>query len=223
MYGDWDASSDTLVYEYRGQIYRVALTDSLIDSTSVVQLTSGGGFLGDFFPAWSPDGRWIAYDSDAGGGFFEIWVMSSDGSDKRRIDNTGMGDWRMPSWSLALSICHVRYPGPSAESEVFTMTSTGANSLRITSNERQEGWPRYSPDGLRLAFESGGEDGVAVWIANADGTGASRLVSGARPCWAPDGQWVAFVRFSSNPLENGTIWKVRTDGTDLTQVTFGPE
>jgi TolB protein len=223
VYGDWNASSDTLVYAHSGRIFRAAITDSTLDSLSVLELTGGGGFLGDFFPAWSPDSRWIAYDSDSGDDFFEIWVMRPDGSEKRMIDHTG-GDWRMPSWSPTLSICHIRYPtDTNGTSEVFTMTDTGADALRITKNDRQEGWPKYSPDGSRIVFESFSVGDISVWIANSDGTGASRLLSGRHPCWAPDGQWIAFVRFDSDPLQNGTIWKVRTNGTGLTQVTYGPQ
>ncbi len=222
IYGDWNATSDTLLYEYGGQIYRAAFADSMIDSLSVRQLTTNGG---NFFPAWSPDGRWIAYDSNVGStGPFEIWIMRSDGSEKRRIDRTGMGEWRMPSWSPAGSICHIRYPGGGTDfSEVFTMTDDGGNAARVTTNDREEELPRYSPDGTKLVFHSISAGDIAIWIANADGTGATRLAAGRDPCWSQDGQWIAFVRFGGDPRQNETIWKVRTNGTGLTQITFGPE
>ena len=220
IYADWNAGSDTLVYEVGGQVFRAALSDSAVDSLSIEQLTSGGS---NHFPAWSPDSNWIAYDSNAGGtGPFEIWIMRPDGSDKRRIDRTGMGEWRMPSWSPALSICHVRYPDDTDFAEVFTMTDQGGSPLRVTRNGSEEALPRYSPDGSKLVFHSISSGDIGVWISNADGSNARRLITGRDPCWSPDGQWLAFVRFTASPQNSGTIWKMRPDGTGLTPVTFGP-
>lgn len=214
IYADWNGTSDSLVYEYGGQIYRAALIDSTLDSLSIVQLTDAGS---NYFPAWSSDSRWIAYDSDVGStGPFEIWIMRADGSEKRRIDRTGMGEWRMPSWSPANAICHIRYPSGTYFSEIFTMSDDGSTPLRITTNDREEGLPRYSPDGSKLAFHSTSDGDFAVWIVNANGTNSSRLTSGWEPCWSPDGEWIAFARASG-------IWKIRSDGTDLTQVTQGPK
>ncbi|HET9223831.1 MAG TPA: protein kinase [Roseiflexaceae bacterium] len=36
-------------------------------------------------PVWSPDGRWIAYLSQAGGGDWQVWAMHADGSEPRQI------------------------------------------------------------------------------------------------------------------------------------------
>jgi Tol biopolymer transport system component len=36
-------------------------------------------------PVWSPDGQWIAYLSQAGGGDWQVWAMRVDGSETRQL------------------------------------------------------------------------------------------------------------------------------------------
>ncbi len=67
-------------------------------------------------PAWSPDGKKIAYSrSDAGP--FNIWVMNSDGSETRQL--TFEGNSSSPSWS------------PDGRHIVFASASGGKSALYI--------------------------------------------------------------------------------------------
>ena len=71
--------------------------------------------------------------------------------------------------------------------------------------------PAWSADGARLAFVVRGD----LWVADADGTHASRLVRSAdTPAWAPNGKRLAFER-------DGTVWTVRADGLDLRRLANG--
>jgi TolB protein len=212
---DWAPQSDSIVYSFSSQIYRAAFTGTSIDSTSIQQLTTSGW---NVLPAWSPDGQWIAYDLEQGP--FKTAIMRADGTDKRVIEHTGMGDWRGPDWSPAGRICHTRYPpGTDGTSEIFTMDDDGTNVVRVTDNKTGERWPQFSPDGTKIAYWTTGPGEVAVWIVDADGTNPVRLAPGGHPSWSPDGEWIAFARPWK---ERTTIWKMRVDGSELVQVTFGP-
>ena len=56
-----------------------------------------GGDEGEAGAAWSPDGRWIAFASDADGDF-DIYVVRTDGSGYRKLTDNAVGD-DSPSWS----------------------------------------------------------------------------------------------------------------------------
>jgi Tol biopolymer transport system component len=53
------------------------------DGGGRTQLTQGTGPHTN--PVWSPDGQWIAYLSQAGGGDWQVWVMRADGSEPRQL------------------------------------------------------------------------------------------------------------------------------------------
>src|SRR5260221_313831 len=84
--------------ELRGHIVFSRLDDNLwtanADGSALRRLTTGPGE--DGWPAWSPDGRSIAFVAARGPGNQErsIWIMRSDGSGKRRV---AKGEY--PVWS----------------------------------------------------------------------------------------------------------------------------
>ena len=69
----------------------------------------------DLLPAWSPDGRTIAFVS-ARDGNSEIYVMDSDGQNQRRVTFGDTGDWR-PAWRS------------DSEHLLFTSDRNGTNDI----------------------------------------------------------------------------------------------
>ena len=61
-----------------------------------------------------------------------------------------------------------------------------------------------------------GSDPVRVTVSTMDGPSIE-------PSFSPDGEWIVFEAHAFENEEQGSIWKVRPDGSDLTQLTDGPE
>jgi TolB protein len=92
----WAPGSRRLVFE-RDFNRRFAICAIKIDGTGFKELTGGPHF--DVGPAFSPDGKLIAFGSDRGNPIFhDIWVMRADGSNKHRLFDfsyaNGFPDWQ---------------------------------------------------------------------------------------------------------------------------------
>jgi tricorn protease len=81
------------VFSARGDIFTVP-----IEKGGTRNLTRSSG-AHDRFPAWSPDGRWIAYMSDASGED-EVWLVAQEGSTPpQQLTSGGVGQRYAPQWS----------------------------------------------------------------------------------------------------------------------------
>lgn len=165
-----DDEGDIVVADTRGRL--------------LLNLTAGFS-QSNFNPKWSPDGRWIAFVSDA----LVPRVVAADGSEPPRLvpvhDFAGDMDW-FPDGRLVLS-GYVR-----GRVGIFAVNPDGSRLKRLTSGAQAT----VSPDGRSLAFVRRTRRGRSVYVARADGTHARRLTRTARPegdpAWSPDGEWIAF-------------------------------
>ncbi len=58
------------------------------DGSDVVNVTSDWSDSAEHWPAWSPDGSFIVFQSDRLGGQLDIWAMRPDGTDRVNLTNT---------------------------------------------------------------------------------------------------------------------------------------
>ena len=83
--------------------------------------------------------------------------------------------------------------------------------------------PEWSTDGQSIAYQNCG-DRRDVWVMGADGSDKRNLTNSPStdewPCWSPDASWLAFV---SDRDGCKSIYKLRTDGTELTRMTDSHE
>jgi len=168
-------------------------------------------------PAWSPDGRQIAYVS-ANAGVFNIWVMRADGSYPVQL-TTNDTNTDEPAWSPdGKKIVYVSEKGDTRD--IWIMNADGSGQTAIVALPGQENNPSFSPAGDKIVFSETGDEYATLMVANSDGSNAQALTTGNfqdwEPCWGPSG-----IVFSSNrdtTSEQSKIWMIQPDGTGLHRV-----
>jgi Tol biopolymer transport system component len=133
-------------------------------------------------PAWSPDGRWIAFHSWAPA----VYVVHPDGRGQRRIAKGSGAVWSPDNNRVAFIAAHGGGNGVASIDGTRHWTLPGC-----TCQLRGPGfWPSlsWSPDGSRIAYVSG--KGLTLSSVRPDGTGATRIVqvspsSPWQPLWRP--------------------------------------
>ncbi|MBA3551582.1 MAG: PD40 domain-containing protein [Actinobacteria bacterium] len=172
--------------------------------------------VNDSRPAWSPDGRRLAYDSSPG-----IWVLYAKDGRTRMLTGGNDSD---PTWSPDGSKVAFARCCPGGWAEIFVVNSDGSGAVRLTHNVSVDGAPAWSPDGTRIAFLSLRDGDAEIFLMNPDGTDQTQLtfndvVDGA-PAWSPDGSQIAFCRhWDRGDFE---IFRMNADGAEETNLTNDP-
>ena len=162
-------------------------------------------------PAWSPDGRRIAYVR-----FDTAYVMDADGSHEHRLFRGPTArNIASPAWSPdGQKFAFARYMG-DFNFEIWVINADGTGQRRLTRNKLVDDAPDWSPDGKRIVFERGNYYTTrAIWVMNADGTAQRRLTRNAQndraPDWSSNGRGIVFER---KALILSNIWLMNADGS----------
>ncbi len=106
----------------------------------------------DSHPRWSPDGRWIAFESDRENGH-QVWLISTEGGESRRLTSLATGA-AQPVWSAdgrRLAFVSAVYAEFSAKP--FAL-SDGLNKARLEARERSKVKARISTELLYRHWDS---------------------------------------------------------------------
>src|SRR6185369_1741361 len=114
-------------------------------------LVTEGKLSHEEWPAWSPDGQWLALTSTRDGNQ-EIYVVRPDGKDLRRVTNDPAIDAH-PAWSpdsRQIVFATSRW----GDLELAVVNVDGSGMLRLTKSAGLDDYPAWSPDGKEIAFTS---------------------------------------------------------------------
>jgi TolB protein len=195
-------------------------------------------------PAFSPDGRLVAFDSGR-----NIWVGPADGSSPAIQVTKADANDKEPAFSPdGQRLAFQR--GLVGNGEIFIVRLDGTGLVNVSNDAiRIDSTPDWSPDGSRIAytgdecFTDAPQGGPCVFVMNADGSGKVNLTpeekraecdNGSQapgyshahhssdPSWSPDGSRIAFTGYYDlcmTSLGGGEIWTMNPDGSGKTNVT----
>jgi TolB protein len=163
-------------------------------------------------PAYSPDGKRIAFVSDRSGAS-ELWVSDGDGANPTQLTFQGrmiMG----PRWSWDgkhLAFFGRRLGDPL---EAFVISASGGEPRRIEGTPSGSKWPYWSRDGKWVYIATDGENAIRK-IALAGGQSIRIAPTGDVPQESPDGKYIYFHTGWPNPM---TIWRTGINGGEPAKI-----
>lgn len=179
-------------------------------------------------PAWSPDGRRIAFGGADGEHGYEIYVTASDGTNRIRVTDypdDGVSGAHMPAWSpdgerIAFRFDLYHAATKTESHGIGIVGASGGNAVTITDGPDEV--PAWSPDGTTVAFVRRNLDGTSsLRTVTADGReehvlsrAGVTVASMAASTWSPDG---TRILYSYRDLETSNL------GAAVTDVSTGME
>ncbi len=185
------------------------------DGSDPVCITDGTSE--DTMPAWSPDGKRLAFVSNRTGNR-DIWLMDADGTRQENMTRSPADEWT-PAWSpdgKSVAFASNR----DGNWELYVARADGSGVQRLTWQSAADYGPSWSPDGSRLAFVSERDGNPQVYVMDRDGGGLTRLTkekaTSLSPRWSPDGSLIAFETYRDGNME---VYTMAPDGSDPRNLT----
>jgi TolB protein len=180
-------------------------------------------------PAWSPNGKEIAY-SGASDGSFNIWIADSNGNLARRVTSFRGGNVS-PSYNPKTGDQIAFISGRTGLPQLYIMNSDGSNVQQMTDGGYVSS-PSWSPNGQFIAFAwdrkygpgaPGGQDIYIMEVASKKWVQLTH--DGGRcdfPTWSPDSRHIAYANSSDGKAEHMRVWTMLSgDGSQKRPLT-GP-
>jgi Tol biopolymer transport system component/predicted Ser/Thr protein kinase len=210
-----------LAYEVQNwdiNVYRVDLSGPTLNPGMPSKLISSTKY--DGLPAYSPDGKKIAFSSDRSGSW-EIWVCNFDGSNAVQLtslrgeDNDG-ATWSPDGRSIAFGLV------VGGKRHVFVANANGGVPRSLTTDPiGYMTWPSWSRDGRWIYFRSRRTGSSAIWKMPAAGGDAVQITPNGHerdvPQESPDGKFLYYINGDRYP-EQLSGWRMPARGGEETRV-----
>jgi serine/threonine-protein kinase len=187
-------------------------------------ITSGSQVVEGF--SVSPDGKWLAFDSNRNGSQ-DIWRMPLDHDSPPEPLSAAPEDEFQPSYSPDGKYISFHSLRSGSVRDLYVIPADGGPRARIPVPTTNNLVPRISPDGRSLAYivweEEGGTSvhtaqraaGATGWDGVKPGVKVPSVVTGGVD-WSPDGRWFCY-------LSSGEVRRASVDGRDTATVARLPK
>jgi dipeptidyl aminopeptidase/acylaminoacyl peptidase len=236
----WSPDGQRLVFESdrdstdRGSKSEIYVANA--DGSGQTRLTGGDAYNAE--PTFSPDGTKIAFTRetfDEENPQYDVFTMNADGTNLRRLTNTSSNEYS-PDFSPDGTKIIYNSGKAFTTREIYTINADdGSHLVNVSNHAADDFFASFSPDGRKIVFESDRDGNYELYVANADGTGPTRITNNpgpdSWPNWQPssnepptadaggpytvdEGGSIALAATGSDP-EGGTLayaWDLDGDG-----------
>lgn len=205
----WSPDAKWLVFSDAGSLYKIKLTRD-----SLTRMTTSAS---DIRPAWSPDGKQIAFMLDG------IWLLNLETGLARRL--TARGNY--PSWFpggneiMAVDVVLPTQGGTQAFFEFIAIQPDNGSVRSLSSilTSADVAFSSIGPSSNDIVFSSKlGDQAPSIWKLTILPRTITQLTTDAAdyPSWSPDGKAIVYTRLAPN---KATLWIMQSDGTNHRQLT----
>ena len=208
----WSPDAKTLAYDDKppgenSGIFLMPLTGS-----PAVRMTTAPDTTLDGSPAFSPDGKQIAFvrSTDAGGSA-DLYLVSVLDREERKLTslNRGIGSltWTVDGKRIIFAAKGFFFVGESA---LFSVAATGGEPERLQFISSDAANPAISRQGDKLAYVTGFLDSNIWRVSMKDAAAApTKVIASTRmdmqPAFSPDGSRLAFVSNRDGKMPSGSV------------------
>lgn len=213
---NWSPEGDTIYFNSRGSLYRIATTGgepAKINTGHLNRLNNDHGL--------SPDGKTFAISDQTQPGGSRIYTLPVSGGVPKLVTELAPSYWHGYSPDgRTLAYCAER----DGEYDIYTIPVNGGAETRLTNSAGLDDGPDYSPDGKWIYFNSERTGTMQIWRMKADGSEQMQLTTDEYNDWfphpSPDGKLLVFVSFAKgvegHPANQDVLLRLMAaDGGDI--------
>jgi TolB protein len=180
----------------------------------------------DSFPAWSPDGRWLAFVGGVAG-VGQVFVVRADGTRMRQVtDSPAIKEdlvWSPDGLRIGYTASVSADSGPFS---IHLVDLDGSHDKTIAASRPPDvgyvALADWSPDGGTILYSADGGDGIELWTMTPEGRDKSFLREesgdfGSGAVYSPDGTSLVFQA----DLDGGCIYRTDARARQLVRLTQG--
>ena len=185
------------------------------DGKNIRQVTQKGSITS--FPAWSSDGRHLAYTSYVKGPV-QIFIRNLKTGAENSVSYKGVQiapSWSPKKFELTATLSH------GGDQEIYLLTGTGKMIKRVTNSRGIDVDATWSPDGKKIAFVSKRSGKPQIYIKEIGSGRVERLTFegkyNTQPNWSPGGDMIAYSSMAQGEIN---IFIIDVEGKNPIQLTY---